>query len=292
MKLKDISHNLKDWKDVNVKFFSALKQNIKTGKKGLDYSKHILDEFYKNYSPVFFLSTGRCGTKFIANFLKENLFLKVYHHAFPELLFHQQNAFEKPLAEKTKSAISAARTEIIFECYRRNQIFVETNNRLTFYAYALSSLFPKAKFIHIVRHPSEFVISGIRRKWYTGEIIEDSSRIVPVINDPNWTDLSQIEKISWLWNETNQFIEKFKKNTKNPVLSLRAEDVFSNYQIIKNIFKYIGVTDIDPSINKILKKPINKQKTGQFHPYTQWTDKQKNQLKKYTKLASHYNYDL
>ena len=47
---------------------------------------------------------------------------------------------------------------------------------------ALGELFPKAKFIQLVRHPGDFVRSGIRRKYYSGNE-NDDSRITPLIND-------------------------------------------------------------------------------------------------------------
>ena len=84
---------------------------------------------------------------------------------------------------------------------------------------------------------------------------------MPESKNFHWINLSQIEKIAWLWNETNHFIEEFKSTNKNnPVLTLKAEEIFNNYKSIESIFTFIGISEINPAVKKMIKKPVNKQK--------------------------------
>ena len=63
-----------------------------------------------------------------------------------------------------------------------------------------------------MRHPGDFVRTGIRREYYRGNE-KDDSRITPLADDEiynSWANLSDIQKIGWLWNTTNDFIENEK----------------------------------------------------------------------------------
>ena len=82
--------------------------------------------------------------------------------------------------------------------------------------------------------------------------------------------MSQISKISWLWNETNQFIENFKNQVNNSkVITIFSEDMFNNIEVIKNIFDFIEVDNPfkDQEIQKFLEKPVNQQKINKYPKY-------------------------
>jgi len=259
MRYKDLVQSLTDWKQLNINFFKSQLKNVQTGKIEFEYSRALLPELVKNYSPVFFLSTGRCGTKYIANLLQENRFLDVYHHAFPELLFHQQTAYVNPHSDETKFVIEAARIELIFESIRRNRIYVETNNRLTFFAYALATIFPKARFVHLIRHPIDFINSGLKRNWYSQKVIADAGRIVPEDHNIKWDLFEPFEKIAWLWYTTNQFIEDFKSQYAKQTFTFNSEDLFTNTNSLEELIGLISNEKISRKMKKKFMKPINRQ---------------------------------
>ncbi len=294
MRLKDIKKGVENWKNVNISFFKEQVKNQISGKKKLHYSPKLLSEIYSKSTPVFFLSTGRCGTKYISNILENSTLLDVYHHAFPELVFHQQFAYESPKAATTKSMIDIARIELIVESYRRNRIFIETNNRLTFYCYALAELFPKSKFVHITRHPGNFVRSGLNRNWYSGATSIDMGRIIPQHLKEKWPGLSQAEKIAALWNETNLFIEDFKKYTddKSRVFQVKAEDIFTKSNKLEELIYFCGTTNISKKMRRNFMKPVNAQTKVYKSQYDNWTDQEKKSVKKMAPLFNNYNYEL
>jgi hypothetical protein len=191
--------------------------------------------------------------------------LHIEHEALPEMLYTGKLAYADPSnIEFTKGAFMAGRYEAIRDCQLQNLRYVETNNRLTFFAPAMAALFPNAKFIHLLRHPDSFVSSGIQRNWYTGKTITDEGRIAPAKNSGIER---QQDKIAWLWNATNSFIEDFKEGAgKDRTLTVRSEDLFSNTEEAERILNWLDFKADKTSIQKVLNRPVNtsrKKKTQQ-----------------------------
>ncbi|MCB9208121.1 MAG: sulfotransferase [Ignavibacteriales bacterium] len=295
---KDINYYITEWIKSNKEFFRILKVNLNhKKKKNIIYDENLIKEIHEKASPIFVLSTGRSGTKYLTEIF--NLFtqLDVHHSTKPEMIYYSKYAYEYhgKFSEELKHIIDASRLEIIQEAYLRDRIFVETNNRITFFAYVLAELYPNSKFIHLIRHPGDFVKSGIARNWYKGKDSHNLGRILPKDSAINWEQFSDIEKISWLWNETNQFIEMFKMqlNDNSRLLTLKAEDLFGNKNEIINILDFIGMKNIDHNIidNKLNKK-INAQSKNNFPDYQNWKKEDKEALMRQIKINDKYNYDL
>lgn len=246
----------------------------------------------------FVLSTGRCGTGSLTSLLKLSKEIRCEHQPSPELIYPSKLAYESSREDNDKFeiGIDMARYELIESAFLRDQIYVETNNRITFFAPYLANVFGQSKFIHLIRHPGAFVRSGIRRKWYSGKGYHDTGRIMPSNGfSGNWNMMTQIEKIAWLWNETNQFIEDFRASlgSTNRFMLIKAEDLFSGSEIIVEMFKYL---ELEPppegKINKTMNQPVNMQMDGDFPKYEKWNSEQKEQLKKYALLYAKYGYEL
>jgi len=248
--------------------------------------------------PCFVLSTGRCGTLLLNNLLTQSPSAFAVHHPTPELVRVSKRAFEE-IESKPEIFIEtfkSAREELVYQALAYNRTFIETNNRITFFAPIIKQVFPDAVFIHLVRHPADFVRSGIRRNWYSGKHDHDVGRIVPITGKMKgqWETLSQIEKIGWLWNETNQFIETFKKTLRSEdILFVKAEDLFSDLNVIKEIYSFLNLSGFRPKrISRLIKKPVNAQKKGAFPNYHEWDEKEKNVLRSIVPLTDCYGYQL
>ena len=255
---------LKEWFEFNTKYWKALKLRAKL--HGHLKDSHVLPEdVLAQAAPVFVLSTGRVGTMLLTRLFELEKGLHIEHEALPEMLYTGKLAYADPSnIEFTKGAFMAGRYEAIRDCQLQNLRYVETNNRLTFFAPAMAALFPNAKFIHLLRHPDSFVSSGIQRNWYTGKTITDEGRIAP------GKDLGierQQDKIAWLWNATNAFIDDFKAGAgKDRTLTVRSEDLFSNAEEAERILNWLNFKADKTSIQKVLNTPVNssrKKKTPQ-----------------------------
>lgn len=246
----------------------------------------------------FVLSTGRCGTSLLTKILAESPRLSVEHHPEPGLdyvssLIHHQ----APTTEGLTFGILAARFDMFCRAYLRRRMYVETNNRITFFAPALVAILPNAKFIHLVRHPADFVRSGMRRGYYQEGNIQ-YQRLRPK-NETEWTQMSRLEKIAWEWNEINAAIEVFKKQCGPArVLTVKSENLFRDTKVTQNLFEFLGVpepyhgTNASAQYARLLKKRVNAQKQGTFPSFANWTDQDKASLSEYATAAPLYGYEL
>ena len=255
---------LKEWFEFNTKYWKALKLRAKLHGHLKD-SDVLPEDVLAQAAPVFVLSTGRVGTMLLTRLFDLEKGLNIEHEALPEMLYTGKLAYADPSnIEFTKGAFMAGRYEAIRDCQLQNLRYVETNNRLTFFAPAMAALFPNAKFIHLLRHPDSFVSSGIQRNWYTGKTITDEGRIAPAKNSGIER---QQDKIAWLWNATNSFIEDFKEGAgKDRTLTVRSEDLFSNTEEAERILNWLDFKADKTSIQKVLNRPVNtsrKKKTQQ-----------------------------
>ena len=250
---------------------------------------------WTNVRPCFVLSTGRSGTLLLTKLLELSPQLAVWHQPRPELVRASKAAYEniKHSPKVYQETFKSAREELVLEALIHDQTFVETNNRTTFFAPIIRDVFPNAVFIHLVRHPGDFVRSGIRRQWYSDKHDHDIGRIVPQTSPvkERWNSMTPIEKIAWLWNETNQFIENVKKTVPpQDMLFIKAEALFSNVAVTQQIFEFLGTECPSASLIKKNLKPVNVQKKGDYPPFAVWPQEDQQKLRDIAPLMHQYNY--
>lgn len=248
--------------EINKGFFQDQLTKRELDQFKSDNIELLHDHVCQNAAPCFVLSTGRCGTALLNNLLALHPKLIAAHSPTIELTYHSEFAYlnHEENASICKAHIDAARYEFVRDSFIQQKVYVETNQRITFFAHQLAELYPKATFIHLYRHPYKFISSGVARNWYEAGKLRDEGRI-SAADKTYWKSLSQEQKIAWLWQETNSFIEKFKNSVNDErVLTVKAEEFFTNPKIAESIFKHIGVEPItETKIQSVIKKPVNKQ---------------------------------
>lgn len=261
-----------------------------------------------NYRPVFFLSTGRCGTKLFSNLIAKDKSFFVVHTSNKDLIeqgkmfyvvskdqelnvFQGGNVFNKLGSQ----IFTAARDEVLYKAYLHKKLYLETNNRITFLAPAINYWMPGARFVHIIRHPGYFVRSGILRGWYTGNHPHDHGRITPVDGTPEyikWDSWDAVQKISWLWKETNSFIDQFAESVGKDSVYKFNFDELSN-ETVQNLMNHLNVSVSESSVAKSVQSPVNVQKSGVFPKYEDWNKNEKEKLAEICgDLAASYGYEL
>lgn len=223
----------------------------------------VYEDLHKNYAPCFVLSTGRAGTKLMTKLFEGHEEIKVYHEPFPEITHHSEFAYHnQDKADVVKEVIDALRYEHIRNSALLGKKYLETNNRITFFARQIAELYPNSKFIHIYRKPIKFVESGLGRNWYSGTKLYDEGRITPGPNSGiDWKNFSQVQKIAWLWNETNKFVDEFKKEVDaSRLMTMKAEEFFKDPKVGVALMKFVGVTPHSESkVASLISRPVNKQ---------------------------------
>jgi len=194
---------------------------LKFGSKKLDYTDY---EFRKNaqaLEPTIFLSTGRCGTKWLTERLEKSGTHVPIHHPNPVMRSQAKMMYDYDFQAVDKEVLNllteiflAGREELFVSAKRAGKELAITDSRGTFFAYVISAFFPKAKFVFVHRDPFEFIRSGLKRGWYVLENESELNRIIPSSSNPEyskWETYSTTKKIAWLWRETNLWIMEFLK---------------------------------------------------------------------------------
>lgn len=292
--------NLNEFKNISLE---DIYWQLKYGKSKKRISVFELRSELSKYvkSPVFFLSTGRCGTKWFSDLLSYNKSLMVLHSPAPSFAIQSKlayNVFNNERVSESelnllKEIYFAGREQFLRYSYKTERRYIETNNYITFFAPILIELFPDAKFVHLVRHPGEFVRSGIRRNYYTSANYDDIKRISPTSKNRNnnWNSLTQLEKVSWLWNETNLFIENFKEKHYENCFDFNFNNL--SKESVISLLEFLNIDIQGKIISKSLIRKSNIQKQGAFPKYENWDENNKTDfLKICGELAQKYNYNL
>ncbi len=255
---------------------------------------------WSGVTPTFVLSTGRCGTRLLTELLEASGDVAVHHSPRPELVRVSRRAWEAfdEHPEMFVEVVKTAREEMIHEAVRYGQSYVETNNRVTFLAPAIARAFPESRFIHLIRHPADIVRSGIRRGWYSGQHAHDLGRIVPrpeSHESDGWDARDPIEKIGWMWQETNRFIADFfaSLGDDNRHITSRAEDLFASADECSRLVRFCDVEPPSTSrLATLISRPVNAQKTGDFPTFDAWSDEQRSMLRLVAPDAARWGYEL
>ena len=250
----------REWIRSNRQFFRSLQHQAYIH-GGIAAAETLPQRVLQNSQPIFVISTGRVGTMLLAKLFETCKNTEVFHEAQPDMIFAGRYAFENPQnLEWMKGAAVSGRYELIRDSYLKGKRYVETNNRLTFLSPALAELFPKARFIHLLRNPHSFIKSGLQRDWYSGKTITDEGRIVR--GDDNFEMLSTADKVAWLWNMTNQFCEDFKTQFgKSRAFTIKSESLFHSTKDTCELFDWLELKPPNQIyLEKLLRRPMNKSK--------------------------------
>lgn len=268
--------------------------------------KRTLDYFFQDYSPVFFLNTGRSGSAFLESVFKQFNNIDAYHEASPNLMMFPNYAFHNQSESKMLANIFlAARAELMLNSFIKNKIYIETNHCLVFFSNQIKEIFPKARFVHILRHPGSFVRSAVMKGWHKNDSIWENNR-VRIQDEEDWKRLTQIERLAWTWNATHSFIENFKATTDADFLTVKLEDLISSSNSFNQMLKFL---DSDMSLEESMIKKLQNEKVNEisispaeppnmfklpdYPKYRDWSTADKEDVGRFAgDLAERYGYSL
>jgi hypothetical protein len=227
-------------------------------------ANQLYDQVHAESMPVFVLSTGRCGTRLLSNIIGLDPQYIIAHQPSPELSYMAGYVYHesKSKSNNSKMIADACRYETIRDAWLTKKTYVETNNRITFFAPQLAEIYPQSKFIHLQRDVLDFVTSGYSRNWYTYEKIYDEGRITPhPLDNIPWEEFSQVQKITWLWIETNRFIRNFMLNVSaDRKFHISSSDLYTDQYKVHELLQFVGTSNISMSkIKRTQSIPVNVQ---------------------------------
>ena len=232
---------------------------------------------------VFVLSTGRSGTHTLTGLYRLAPGFLAYHEPGADLDGLAKTAYEYGTGDDASisgifaEAFLAARHTLLQTSLYARKGYIETSHFNTFLAPYIYQALPAVRFLHITRHPRDFVNSAIRRGWYRGNIF-DKNRIVPRMGSDEvnqWSTYEPYKKNIWLWAETNRWIAQFldtipAENT----LQIRAEDIFAGeMEMIVQLYRLIDTpVPSTNNIEKVLNEKLDSPPQRAFTPLEKWTD--------------------
>ena len=224
--------------------------------------------------PVFLISTGRTGTKYFANFFQSfGINVASYHtSSFTRFLNILSNMYYKELL--SKKVMGAIWRRLKYEKIQsHNYRYIECNPYYYNLIDIISSFFPEAKFIFIIRAPKSFIISHIKwekQRWQS----MFANRAIPF-----WQPVSYWDQIRGFGNKYHQRVEFYskiwvRKNTmiwesivnKDNAITVKFEEVFdpvTGVDVITKIVEWLNIS-LDRQIDReMIIKKINKTKKAQ-----------------------------
>ncbi len=255
---------------------------------GSTYDKYLL---YKNGHELeerlfFILSTGRSGSKTISALLNQHSRVYCGHEISPLLIkISTDYAYGRYNEEHFLSLLD----HIYGKSRRipRDSFFGESNQKLVPLAPLLYKLFPKAKFIWLIRNGKDVVSSIYGREWYQVES-EDSELFNPKLRtwdnyriegdrigaftSEEWSAMNAFEKNCWYWKYWNESIEDFfKLLPDNQKLFLRLEEMDGQ---VDKLQQFLG---FDTEIIRVKK---TNEAYYKLQKYDSWEDDQKDSFSK------------
>jgi len=263
--------------------------------------KEVLTEFNDAYPCVFVLSTGRVGSMTLAALLKYAGNVFSFHEPKPILYPASKAAYQsmQDINMDTWAKIFVSlRGEQLDNSLKLGKGYVETSPQATFLAPVIAKVVKNVKFIHLVRHPTEVIRSGMRRGWYSGHPA-DGSRVTPLPDSSfygQWEKMTKFQKNAWLWAETNSWIMKFLETIPDSKkLTLDSKDLYSGQlPALMSLFDFCS--SVIPSSRQresVLSLKMNHQKNGYFPMPGEWSTEEFRQLWLLTgDVASRLGYEL
>ncbi len=185
------------------------------------------------------VSTGRTGTKFFETLFADHPEVVCRHEPSPDL-FDVGMAKYRLAESDTRADIVRHRHQPVVEARAAGRLYLESNPFLSLLIADLAEVFPRARFLWVVRDPATYVGSAYSKspdrsgvmRFYADDDHRPRLRATDLVGDPHadaWTGFDRFERICWYWNACNGLIDD-QLSELDPCRSLtvRFEDLFGS----------------------------------------------------------------
>lgn len=246
-----------------------------------DHFKENIETIKNHFAPnipdfVQVMSTGRCGTLALYEFLKKSDQVIPFHTMQSQLIPPDRNHLlyrivsgnlDKKIIQMLLSAYLTNRVSEICYAYTKQRTPVIINHWDTIFAPFLSELFPTSNFLHLWRADEEVFKSIYGKNQFQNEQLRHCffNSDFPQGNFICFFDtaLTMQQQISWYLLFTREYSLAFKSTLpEKRMSSMRSEDLFSGniekFQILKELMPIDDISD--SNFIASFAKPINQKK--------------------------------
>jgi len=246
----------------------------------------------RTVSPVLIVSTGRTGTRFLAEHLQVNYPQAEAHHITERSTLLNVLSNVQLSGLMSENQLLGLWKLLKGSRFARTQksVFVDSNNHLFAFARLASRIYPNVRIVHVVRDPRSYVRSHLN--WATQRFKSRIANTFVPFWQPNgwligevsaidWIAMSKFEKFCWVWHYKNRLLAGMQVSA-TPYLQVRFEDFTSandHQHHLNRILEFIG---LEPTgLNTATTKPINETKSGGFPQWPLWTAAQCQHLERW-----------
>lgn len=183
---------------------------------------------------LFFVTTGRTGTKSVIDVLQRHSSMYAVHAPVPAVASIGYRHFRGQLsAEAAGWAYYASRERYLMSACERDMIFCDGDCKVLPMVEQLAELMPNARFLHIYRRPEGFIRSGLTRGYFEQKSPELWGHLHAGELPASVTREEQARLIARFWEIANQTAMRLSgKVGAGRFASVASEDMFSDVGIL------------------------------------------------------------
>jgi hypothetical protein len=206
-----------------------------------------------NYA-IFLLSTGRCGTQWVASYLEREQSDRVWVEHEP---LHNRYSPRKMLGSRDPSSLgpklSGPILSHVSDIERRleTRTYVECGHPCwSAIPYLADQLKRRVRVVHLVRHPIPTALSWLTHQAYCPPLaphLEEKVLLSPFDRGiqfeeyrDGWDELTPYEKALYYWAEVNAYALRLEEELDAPWLRIKYEDLFWG-QGLERFTEFVGL---------------------------------------------------
>jgi hypothetical protein len=206
------------------------------------------------HQALFVISTGRCGTQWLAQALRSlcGEAAKVTHEPLGSAYAPRKmlGACDPSRLDRATAAPILAHVAGI-EQILQHRSYIECGHPLwSTLPYLLRCFAGRVRVVHLIRHPVPTALSWVAQQAYCPPLAPHLSIKQPLspFDDgvhftsyrAHWSDLSPYEKALFYWLEVNAFALRLQERTGEPWLRIRFEELFRT-TTLEGLLKFAGI---------------------------------------------------
>jgi len=229
------------------------------------------------------VSTGRTGTRYLAEFLTEHYPQVEAHHTTP------RSTLFNVLSNMHLAGMLSERA--LLRCWRtlkgrefaltKKSLFVDSNNHLYVFAALARQLYPQVKVIHIVRDPRTYIRSHLNwsrqrlKSFIANHVLpfwQPNGFLLNEVSAWRWLMYTRFEQFCWIWQFKNQYLTSI-GDTETPYLRLRFEDL-TRHSIDQNAMaRLVDFLSLPATTTIRSAGPVNETRRRVFPAWQRWSPK-------------------